>query len=131
MTLTHADRTAVALYPELRRLIMLREDRRWRFTPNYRHDEMVLVVGVRVWPLGWSDVVAIADRDDARAARWDPAGGEVKSWEGGLAEVIDALVEVPAPGQFGAPHLVRGPARRLWLPGHGPSAAGWTGRLPV
>jgi hypothetical protein len=118
MTLTDSDHVAVALYPELRRLVILREDRRWLFSPNYRLGEMVLVVGVRVWPPeGWSDAIAIANRDDARAYRCDPAGGEVWGREGGLAEVIDGLIELPAPNEPSAPRLVKATAQRLWAPG--------------
>ena len=68
-------------------------------------------------PEGWSDAVAIANRDDARAYRCDPAGGEVWGREGGLAEVIDALIELPAPHEPGAPRLVKAIAQRLWAPG--------------
>jgi hypothetical protein len=78
MGLTSADRIAVAQYPELRKLITLREDHGWQFVPNYRHGELALLVGFHVWlPEGWSDAIAVADRDDAKAYRCDPAGGEV------------------------------------------------------
>jgi hypothetical protein len=124
--LTDSDRAAVALYPELRRLIILRQDRRWHFVPNYRLGDVELLVGARVWrPEGWSDAIAIADHDDARAFRCDPAGGEVWGREGGFAEVIDSLIELPAPDEPDAPRLVRGPARRLWVP----DAGSWT-RMP-
>lgn len=124
MTLTITDRAAVALYPELCRLINLRDQRVWQFIPRHHDGELDLVAGYRVWPRGWSDAIAIANRDDAKGYRCDPAGGEVWGREGGLVEVIDGLAELPAPDQPGAPRLVRGRARRLWVP----DAGSWTRR---
>lgn len=118
MTPSSADRVAVRLYPELRRLISLRDQGDWQFF--VRKDEMIdLLAGFRIWPLGWTEAIAIADRDDAKAYRCDPAGGVVWGREGGLAEVIDGLAALPAPGEPGAPRLVRGPANRLWVPNVG------------
>ncbi len=117
MTLTNADRAVVARYPELTGLITLREDRKWRFMPNYLYGELELLVGFYVWlPEGWSDAIAIASRTDARAYRCDPAGGEVWGHEGRLAEVLNLLTELPAPGEPGAPYLVKAKAHRLWVP---------------
>ena len=128
MTLTSVDRVAVVLYPELRRLIGLRDQRVWQFVLRPRDGVIDLVAGVRVWPQGWTDAIAIAGSDDAKAFRYDPAGGEVWGREGGLAEVIDGLEELPGPNEPGAPRLVRGPARRrLWVP----EAAIWTRRSPA
>ncbi|MFL6141751.1 MAG: hypothetical protein ACJ72N_07765 [Labedaea sp.] len=39
--------------------------------------------------------------------------------EGGLVDVIDGLMELPAPNESGAPRLVRGTAPRLWTPDMG------------
>lgn len=117
MTLTDAERAAIALYPELRRLVTLRENGRWQFMPNYVLDELELLAGFRVWlPEGWSDALVIASRDNAKAYRCDPAGGEVWGREGGLAEVLNGLTELPAPNEPGAPRLVKVKALRLHVP---------------
>jgi hypothetical protein len=71
---------------------------------------------LRIWPDGWSDAIAIRDLGDARAFRCDPAGGEVWKREGGLVEVIDGLVDLPAPDQPNAPRLAKATAPELWVP---------------
>lgn len=121
---TDGDRQSLTLYPELRRLLELREGYRWVF--EVERDgigEIQLVVGGRLWPSGWSEAVAIRDLHDVCGCRLDPAHGEVWMREGGLVEVIDELVTLPAPGQPGTPRLVRGRPlpRELWLP---PTARG-------
>ncbi|WP_460407294.1 hypothetical protein, partial [Actinophytocola sediminis] len=102
--------------PELLKLLSLRKQRCWRLLPVTYEGELVMVAGARVWSGGWSDALAIRDRGDAKAFRCDPAGGEVWGREGGLAEVLDFLMELPAPSAPHAPVLVRARAPRLWLP---------------
>lgn len=114
--LTETGRRAVLRYPELSRLIALRDGYRWTFTLDFQDGELDLVAGGRLWPTGWSEGIAIKSVTDARAFRLDPTSGEVWSREGSLVEVVDALVELPEPGRRGAPRLVRGTARRLWVP---------------
>ena len=114
-SLTGTDRAALAVYPQLERLIELRESG-WFFRPVLVDRELELLTGVRMWPDGWSDAVAIRDLGDARAFRCDPAGGEVWQREGGLVDVIDALADLPAPHEPGAPRLVKAAAPDLWLP---------------
>jgi hypothetical protein len=80
--------------------------------------ELEVLVGFRLWPDEWLDAIAIRDLSDAQAFRCDPDGGEVWYREGGLVEVIDGLLELPAPDQPGAPRLVKSQTRRLWTPGH-------------
>jgi hypothetical protein len=116
MRLTQTDIAAVAQYPELLRLLSLREQSAWRFMPEYRDGELELLTGARVWSDGWSDAIAIRNRDDAKAFRCDPAGGEVWGREGGLADVLDPLIELPAPYAPHAPMLVKARAPRLWTP---------------
>jgi hypothetical protein len=111
----HLERAAVARYPELQRLIDLRQCGGWSFQPVQVDGHLELLTGARVWPDGWSDAIAIRDRGDAKAFRCDPAGGEVWGREGSLAEVIDGLLELPEPGQPGAPTLVKARAQ-LWTP---------------
>ncbi|MFL6140843.1 MAG: hypothetical protein ACJ72N_03090 [Labedaea sp.] len=117
--LTIADQAALALYPELTLLIELRHGHGWFFQPVHLHGQLELVTGTRVWPDRWSDAVAIRDLGDATAFRCDPDGGAVWQHEGGLVDVIDRLVELPAAGEPGAPHLVIGTAPRLWTPDTG------------
>jgi hypothetical protein len=116
MNLTWADLAAVTQYPELRRLILLRDQSPWRFLPKYHDGELELVTGVRVWPGSWTEAVAIRSQDDVKAFRCDPAGGEVWGREGGLAEVLDSLIDLPAPHAKHAPILVKARAPRLWVP---------------
>src|SRR5690349_5717190 len=94
--LTAADRAALAVYPELRRLIDLRDGGGWFFQPVQHERDLELLTGARTWLDGWSDAIAIRDLIDARAFRCDPLGGEVWKREGGLIEVIDGLLELPA-----------------------------------
>lgn len=118
MKLTGAEQVAVTLYPELGELITLRENHGWQFMPEtIAGGEVELLVGFYVWlPERWSDAIAIASRDDAKAYRCDPDGGEVWKREGGLSEVLDGLTELPAPQEPGAPRLVKATALRLWVP---------------
>jgi len=116
MILTPADIAAVVQYPELLRLIFLRDQSLWRFLPEYRDGELELVTGIRIWPDGWTEAVAIRSQDDAKAFRCDPAGGEVWGREGGLAEVLDSLIDLPAPHTRHAPTLVKARAPRPWIP---------------
>jgi hypothetical protein len=108
-----ADLAAIAEFPALQRLILLRDGGGWEFFPLHRDGELVLVVGARAWQDGWSDSFAVRDRGDAKGFRCDPDGGEVWRREGSLIDVVDALRELPAPGQPGAPRLVIGTSERL------------------
>jgi hypothetical protein len=114
--LTTADRAALAAYPQLERLISLRDGGGWFFQPVQVQGELELLTGWRRWPDGWSDAIAIRDLGDARAFRCDPLGGEVWKREGGLVEVIDGVVELPAVDDPRAPQLVKARAPELWTP---------------
>jgi hypothetical protein len=115
--LTTADQAALKLYPELGRLLDLRDGGGWFFQPIQVEGELELVTGARMWPEGWSDALAVRDLGDARAFRCDPVGGEVWQREGGLVEVVDGFVELPAPDHPHAPRLVKAQAPELWVPG--------------
>jgi hypothetical protein len=110
------EQAVVAAYPQLARLVELRDGGGWFFQPIHVQDELELLTGARIWPDGWSDALAIRDQGDARAFRCDPAGGEVWKREGSLIEAIDGLMELPAPDQPNAPRLVTARAPELWLP---------------
>jgi hypothetical protein len=114
------ERAAVAIYPDLQWLIDLRQSGRWTFQPVLLDGELMLVSGWRLWPLGWSEAIAIRDLGDANAYRCDPGGGEVWGREGSLVDVITGLIELPTPGQPGAPTLVKAQRPRLWTPGEIP-----------
>jgi hypothetical protein len=110
------DRAAVALYPNLQRLIDLRHGG-WTFQPIHTSGELVMLAGWRLWPLDWSDAIAIRDLGDAKAYRCNPDGGEVWGKEGSLLDVLNELIELPEPGQPSAPTLVKGRPPTLWTPG--------------
>jgi hypothetical protein len=113
----------VVRYPEIQRLIDLKIERPqppWIFQPHVIAGHVELLTGWRAWLVGgWTESIAIRDRGDAKAYRCDPAGGEVWDREGSLIEVIDGLIELPGPDEPGAPRLVKGALRKLWLPGMG------------
>lgn len=110
------DRAAVAAFPELQRLIDLREGS-WTWLPSIRDGDLVEVHGVRTWPGGWADAVRVRYVTDAKGLRTDYTGGVVWSLEGTVAEVLDGLITLPAPNDRGAPRLVKGSApRNLWRP---------------
>lgn len=111
-----ADRATLATYPQLHRLTELRDAGGWIFHLVRVDGELHLLVGTRMWPLGWSDAIAIRDVGDAKAFRCDPDGDEVWTYEGGLADVIDAVMELPAPDDPKAPRLVKARGSELRLP---------------
>jgi hypothetical protein len=111
------ERAAVAAFPELQQLVDLKHRGGWVFAPIRTDGDLQLLAGWRVWPLGWSDAIAVRDVGDATAFRCDPAGGDVWHREGSLASVLDELIELPAPGERLAPTLVKGSYRpTLWAP---------------
>jgi hypothetical protein len=107
---------ALAEFPELSRLDALRSAG-WSFIPMFDRDErLVEVRGVRTWPDGSADAVLIRYITDAAGLRVDPAGGIVWQRDGDLAEIVDGLLALPAPGADGAPRLVKGAGPALWTP---------------
>lgn len=103
-------------YPELHQLADLKT-RGWLFQPVFNDGELEAVTGVRLWPHGWCDALAIHSEAFAHAFRRNPTGGEVWRRQGGSVEVLDALIELVSPFHPQAPRLVRGPERKLWVPG--------------
>jgi hypothetical protein len=108
----------VARYPELGRLVEL-EAAGWSFIHRLDGDGVDQVDAFREWPDGWMDCLRVRSATDVMALR--SAGGDppAMTWErtGDLAEVVDALIGLPAPGERTAPRLVRGVAPQLWTPG--------------
>src|SRR5204862_1209407 len=64
-------------YPELRRLLLLRDGGKWRFEWQWIREDLGLLTGFRLWPGGWNDALAVLDVDDAKAFRCDGDSGEV------------------------------------------------------
>ncbi|MFD2417737.1 hypothetical protein [Amycolatopsis pigmentata] len=116
MAVTDADVVAVRVFPVLRRLLGLRESGGWFFQPLFSDSRLLVVAGARLWPGGWSDAIAIRTETDAKGLRCDPVGGVVWNREGGVADVLDGLLELPAPHEPNAPRLVTAHAPRLWVP---------------
>ncbi|HWO61427.1 MAG TPA: hypothetical protein VNO31_15465 [Umezawaea sp.] len=113
-----AEAAAVAAFPEVKRLLQL-VDAGWTFlTPFTADGHVVQVQAFRAWPDGWVDVIRVRSTSDAAGARSDIGDPPQLVWsrEGGLEEVVTALMELPAPGMPGAPRLSRGTSKGLWAP---------------
>lgn len=105
-----AVRAAVRAFPELRSLVDLRRGGDWAFTAVVRHRAVVSLHGVRTWPGGWADALGLLYTTDAQAVRTNRHGETVWKRDGGLVEVIGALLELPPPHARTAPHLAIGTA---------------------
>lgn len=121
-----ADVAAVRAFPELARLVKLREAG-WRALWPRTEDRVSVLLGgvpqrveaVRDWGAGWRDAISIRDRGDVLGIRcFVGVQPPELVWErtGSLTELIDALLGLPAPGERLAPPLVIGSAPALWLP---------------
>jgi hypothetical protein len=109
---------AVAVYPELARLIELRQSGGWAFQPAVVDGTLELLAGWRVWLMGgWSDALTIRSQNDAKAFRCNADGGTVWNAEGTLPDILDGLINLPKPDAPGAPRLVIGRRPTLWVPG--------------
>jgi hypothetical protein len=109
---------AVTLYPELIRIIEMRQSGGWVFQPVVVDTAVELLAGWRVWLLGgWSDAVTIRSQTDAKAFRCNADGGTVWKLEGTLNDVVDGLIDLPTPDAPHAPKLVLGRRPTLWIPG--------------
>ena len=111
---------AIWLYPSLKSLVLIR-DAGWRFLPIDTEGAGELDA-TRVWPGGWRDCIRVRDETDALGLRIRmPADQHSKPeivWEdsGGLADVVNALLVLPAPDTRHAPKLTIGSAPTLWTP---------------
>jgi hypothetical protein len=113
----HSDATqaAVAEFPELAHLADLVSGG-WVFVPVLTDGQLSAVQGARIWPTYWADVIDVRYTTDAQALRADPDGHVVWKHEGTLVDVVQALLELPAPDAVPAPRLAIGAAPRLWAP---------------
>lgn len=103
---------AINAYPELKGLARLRE-RGWRFLHlDDEHGEPTGIIGTRERS-GCTEVLWILGPEETRAVRMlgrgtGDRGDLVWKVEGPLAQTVPALLELPAPGEPGAPELVIG-----------------------
>lgn len=112
--------TAIRAYPELAGLATLRAGG-WLFLPCHDEDgQLTSLDGFRRWR-GCTDALRIRGQTDAVGIRVlgegaGRGGGLVWERSGSVAEVVDALLALPAPEMRGAPALVTASAPRLWTP---------------
>lgn len=107
------DGAALAEFPELRRLVELR-NAGWQFMPVSADGELVEVRGLRAWQDGWLDTIVVRFTTDAAGLRCDSAGGVVWEQVGTLAEVVEGLLALPTPSDPTAPRRVLRNAPGLW-----------------
>ena len=92
---------------------------RFRHLPGF--DNVLAVQGFRV-ACGAMDVYLARAPDDSLAARFRiddlEFGSPPALWHrhGAVADVVTALLELPAHGTPGAPNMARSPATDLWVP---------------
>ncbi|ONI83738.1 hypothetical protein ALI22I_35370 [Saccharothrix sp. ALI-22-I] len=110
--------TAVRLFPELGRLAEL-EAAGWSFIHHRDGEGVKQVDAFRSWPGGWLDCLRVRSATEAMGLRSNGGDPPGLLWErtGALAEVVEALIGLPAPGARTAPRLVLGTAPQLWMPG--------------
>jgi hypothetical protein len=106
---------ALREFPELQHLADLR-DADWNFLPTLVDGKLIEVHGFLTWPRGWADAVRVRYTTDAAGLRIDCDGGITWTREGTLAEVVQGLISLPAPGDRLAPGLVFASAPKLLLP---------------
>lgn len=109
------------LPPELEALIKLR-DAGFRLTPVITNGQVVRMDGIRVTPdplhpdADWVEMVAVNSPTDAKGLRHNPDDETVWLREGSVEEVVDAFLDLPRPGEPGAPRLVIARGEKLWKP---------------
>lgn len=105
------DDAARRAFPELARLIDLRESGDWLLDVTCdAHGGLRAVTGERVYRDGTTDMFGVLDVSEARAIRLTPLGQWVVKCEGTLIEIIDLLLDLPAPWDPLAPRRVLGGA---------------------
>lgn len=109
---------AVRRYPRLAGLQTL-VDRRWLFiTHRDENGRPVHLDGFLCWPGDVTDALSVHSETNAFGVR--TLGDEndlVWQRTGTLADVVDGLLELPAPDAPNAPRLVIGRTAPLWTPG--------------
>jgi hypothetical protein len=116
--MTESDRRAVALYPELRKIVDIRGIG-WVFQLATDDDgEITAVKGMFLHRVGmayWADMLQIRDSADAAAVRLNPDRLPVWQVTGTMVDAIDGLAQLPPPASPSAPRLVIGGVG-LWVP---------------
>lgn len=99
------DAAAVAAFPEIEMLLLIR-DGGWRFlTPEPDRDQLD---GFRIWPQGWRDGIRIRSTTDVLGIRINPEHNIVWEKTGTLVSVIADLLMLPAPDEPNSPNRVLG-----------------------
>jgi hypothetical protein len=115
--MTESDRRAVALYPELQRLIDIRE-LGWVFRVEPTAD-LLVVKGLYLHKAGmvyWADMLEIRALTDAAAVRLNPDRDVVWNVTGTLVDIVDGLIQLPHPSSPFAPRSVLSKVNTLWVP---------------
>lgn len=109
---------AVRRYPRLRDVLTLME-LDWKFISHEDTDgRPTHLDGFLCWPDGvTTDALSVHSETNAFGVRTLGTAGDIV-WKrtGGLSEVIDGLLELPAPHEPNAPRLVIGNGSPLWTP---------------
>ncbi|MFJ9782587.1 hypothetical protein ACIRSS_23600 [Amycolatopsis sp. NPDC101161] len=92
--------------------------RRWEYLPTFDADGLLeRFTGSFPWQVdGFVDALCVKSETDAAAIRVDHAGGKAWERDGGALDVLQQLVDLPAPSSPLAPRLVIGSAPRMWTP---------------
>ncbi|MEA5367195.1 hypothetical protein VA596_47245 [Amycolatopsis sp., V23-08] len=92
--------------------------RKWLFLPGFDSEgQLDRVTGQFIWDVdGFVDALRVKSQTDAAAMRVQRGSGVVWDCNGTAAEVLQRLVELPAPSDRLAPRLVVAAAPRLWTP---------------
>lgn len=109
---------AVRRYPRLRDLQTL-VDLHWKFINHRDPDGKPLHLdGFLCWPDGsTTDALSVHSETNAFGVRTVGDGDIVWKRTGTLTDVIEGLLELPAPGEPNAPRLVIANGSPLWTPG--------------
>jgi hypothetical protein len=115
--MTESDRRAVALYPELQKLIDIRE-LGWVFRVEPAED-LIVVKGMYLHKVGmvhWADMLEIRALTDAVTVRLNPDRDVVWNVTGTLVDIVDGLIQLPHPSSPFAPRLILSKVSTLWVP---------------
>lgn len=121
--MTDAVEQALALYPQLQRVVDLRNDG-WLFRLVGNGGVAVTsVMGMYRWVTDdgiWADFIAISGENECVAMRLTPNREPVWAMDSTLNDVVDALLDQPHPDSASAPRRVLGERvpdlAGLWTP---------------
>jgi hypothetical protein len=110
--------TALRLYPSLAGLVAIM-GHGWRFScVRDEHRVVIEMRGFKQHAAGQVETIGIWSETNCHALRGIPGEGAVWEMTGALTDVVNGLLNLPAPGAPNAPTLIRAraPRPRLWLP---------------